>query len=575
MVLARRIGEQPGRPGPGPGRRRRRGLVGPDRLECRELRARGVVDLAVLSSSTSDSRAVDVSYEVRGLAEGDRRQIELALYRSADDRFDEEEDHRVGSARFVVEGEGDGSAALRRTAQVVAPDGLKPTPSRPFVLAVADPSGELDEADTSDNVAGFRKRVIGVVTHGGIQGSSSPPEWASILSESLREVGYDAVMTFTWAGESNTPGAAPKQGARLANLLLHTSTLFPWDEPVDLHLIGHSQGTVVNSSALLALERVTTPQLDAGFVRQTMLDPHAASNGAPGQASFTPGLEGWIARQATSAYQWMSGDPMVTVPLFVDEAEVYYQHTPAGLDGLPWSHNFWGQAPVVGRARYRDLTGPGMSHTGPTGVQTWYFKNVVPTLAEGGVFVNPSAITGRLVASPGDRTSGDLTRTAVASPAYTGTAAPGGTVRLLTQTVPGGPFLLLDEETVDAEGSWALSADDLPRGHYRMLVRGVVPAGIGPWTEFYPLLPLGRLAVRPGLDTLPGEQLDRLDRVGSTDPPPTRRSEDGPKGLPAPVPDRLADRAARPPDAFELSPGRERLLSRMAERLLTDRGRAG
>ncbi|WP_158633646.1 hypothetical protein, partial [Tautonia sociabilis] len=75
-------------------------------------------------------------------------------------------------------------------------------------------------------------------------------------------------------------------------------------------------------------------------------------------------------------------------------------------------------------------------------------------------------------------------------------------------------------------------------------------------------------AVRPGLDRLPPHALDRL---GSTAPPPTRRTVDGPKGLPSPLPDRLAERASRSPEPFELSPGRERLLSRMAERLLTDR----
>ena len=130
------------------------------------------------------------------------------------------------------------------------------------------------------------------------------------------------------------------------------------DEPVDLHLIGHSQGAVVNSAALLALERITTPQLSAGFTRATFLDPHAASNGAPGQGDFVGGIEGWITRLATSAYQSWAGDPMVTIPGFVDEAEVYYQHTPVELDGLAWGSNLWGQAPLVGRARYSDLTDP-------------------------------------------------------------------------------------------------------------------------------------------------------------------------------------------------------------------------
>lgn len=573
MSLARWIGSWASRVRGKPARPRLSGYPALDRLEPRELLAANPFDVTVLSVSTTDSQTVDLQFEVRGLADGERQTIEFGIFRSADERFDSTEDSQVGSIQITIEG--DGSGVVSATEQAIIPDGLRPTPARPFVLAVADPSGALDEADTSNNLASFRKRVLGVVTHGGIQSSSLPPAWAAQLSDALREIGYDAVITFTWAGESRTPGAAPKQGARLANIVLHASTLFPSDEPVDLHLIGHSQGAVVNSAALLTLEKIITPQLSAGFTRATMLDPHAASNGAPGQGSYTRNLEGWLTKQATSAFQWLAGDPFVTIPEFVAEAEVYYQHTPVEFDGLSWSSNLWGQAPVVGKAQYSDLTGPGMAHTGVTGVQTWYYLNVVPTLAEGGTFVNPTALTGRLQATPTDRTQGDLTRSSLATPTYSGTAAPGGTIRLLTQTVPGGPFHALGETTVADDGSWSITTDELPRGHYRVIARGIVPAGRGPWRNLYPLLPLGRLAVRPGWDQVRSETLDRFDHLGTTEPPPLRRSTDGPKGLPAPIPDRLLERSTRPPEIFELSPGRERLIARMADRLLTEQGRSG
>lgn len=543
-----------------------------DRLEPRELRAGDVIDVAVLAASTTDSRSVAIEFEVSGLSEGQSHPIDFGIYRSADGDFDPERDHRVGSVRVDVEGSPSG--VVSRSVSTEIPGGLRPTPARPFVLVVADPSGILDEPDTSNNAAGFRKHVIGVVTHGGVQVSSYPPAWAAQLSEALRDVGYDAVITFTWAAESRTPGAAPKQGARLANIVLHTSTLFPFDEPVDLHLIGHSQGTVVSSMALLTLEKLTTPQLAAGFTRATLLDPHAANNGAPGQGSYTKDFSGWITKHGTKYYKSLARDPLVTIPEFVDESEVYFQHTPVELDGLSWNTNLHGQAPIVGRATYSNLTGPGMSHSGVTGVQSWYYLNVVPTLAQGGRFVNPTAMTGRLVDAPDARTRDDLTRTAIASPTFAGTAAPGGTIRLITQMVPGGPFHQLGETTVDDEGSWSITTDDLPRGHYRMIARGVVPAGVGPWRDFYPLLPLGRIAVRPGMARLSDEQLDRLDRLGTTVPPPLRQTIDGPKGIANPVPDRLLERAAEPPEFFELPPGRERLLDQMARRLLTEQRRS-
>ncbi|WP_169972625.1 Ig-like domain-containing protein [Tautonia rosea] len=573
MSLARWIERWASRLRGNAARPQRSGLPALDRLESRELLTADLFDVKVVSASTPDSQAVDLRFEVRGLADGVQQSIDFGIYRSINESFDPIRDRRVGSIRVTVEG--DGSEVLSATERIAIPGGLRPTPARPFVLAVADPSGVLNEFDTTNNLAGFRKRVLGVVTHGGVQTSSYPPVWAVQLSDALREVGYDAVITYTWAGESRTPGAAPKQGARLANIVLHASTLFPADEPVDLHLIGHSQGTVINSAALLTLEKIITPQLSAGFTRATMLDPHAASNGAPGQGSYTRDLEGWLTKHGTSAYQWMAGDPFVTIPEYVAEAEVYYQHTPVEFAGQSWSSNLWGQAPVVGKAQYSDLTGPGMAHTGVTGVQTWYYLNVVPTLAEGGTFVNPTALTGRLLATPSDRTQGDLTRSSLATPTYSGTAAPGGTIRLLTQMVPGGDFHALGETTVADDGSWSITTDELPGGHYRMIARGIVPAGRGPWRNLYPLLPLGRLAVRPGWDQVRPETLDHFDRLGTTDPPPLRRSADGPKGLPAPIPDRLLDRSARPPETFELSPGRDRLIARMAERLLTEQGRSG
>lgn len=535
-------------------------------LEPRRVPAAMAPDVAVLGASTPDSHVVNVSYEVDGLAEGQRLDFDLAIVRSSDDRYDGA-DRRVATAH--VEAVGDGSGSVRGTAAVAVPGGLVPVPKRSYVLAVADPDDAIAEPDESNNVAGFRKHVIAVVTHGGIQESSYPPPWAVKLSQGLRDQGYDAVLTFTWASRSETPGAAPEEGPTLANDVLLASQTFPADEPVDLHLIGHSQGAVVTSRALAVLDKVTTPQLAPGFVRVTMLDPHAASNGAPGQFSTVKGFEGWLMGQATSAYQWLAGDPMVAVPASVDMTEVYYQHTPADLDGTDWPSNIHGQAPILGRAEYADLTGPGMAHTSVTGVQSWYWRNVVPTLGDGGGFVDPTAMTATLDAPAAARTIGEVTLTADASPTYTGTVAPGGTVRLLVQPSPNADFLVLDEATADADGHWTLNAPELPPGQYRFLLRGIVPAGEGPWDDFYPLMALGRLAIHPAAHS--PALLDALDAHGATvGTPPTRRSINGPRGLPSKVPARL-EATDNPPRSYRLTAVRERLIDRIAERIAAER----
>ena len=315
---------------------------------------------------------------------------------------------------------------------------------------------------------------------------------------------------------------------------------------------------------------MTTPQLAAGFVRVTMLDPHAASNGAPGQYSTVKGFEGWLMGKATSAYQWLAGDPMVAVPASVDMTEVYYQHTPADLDGTDWPSNLHGQAPILGRAEYADLTGPGMAHTSVTGVQSWYWMNVVPTLGDGGGFVDPTAMTATLDAPADARTIGEVTLTADASPTYTGTVAPGGTVRLLVQPSPNADFLVLDEATADAAGRWTLNAPELPPGQYRFLLRGIVPAGEGPWDDFYPLMALGRLAIHPAAHspTLARRpRRPRRNRRHAADPPLDRRPPRTCRRRSPPG----SKRPATLPRSYRLTAIRERLIDRIAERIAAER----
>jgi hypothetical protein len=69
-----------------------------------------------------------------------------------------------------------------------------------------------------------------------------------------------------------------KQSPRLARIILATANRFPADSVVDLELIGHSEGTVVNTYALATIQKEMPPSLQAGFIEDTLLDPHAANN---------------------------------------------------------------------------------------------------------------------------------------------------------------------------------------------------------------------------------------------------------------------------------------------------------
>src|SRR6202035_1760056 len=96
------------------------------------------------------------------------------------------------------------------------------------------------------------------------------------------------------------------QGVRLARRVLKAANRFPASEPVDLFFVGHSEGTVVNDQAIRRLETRMTlpPQLKAGYLAVTMLDPHAANPDVPGaQYSVASGPLGWLAKAVIDDYQ--------------------------------------------------------------------------------------------------------------------------------------------------------------------------------------------------------------------------------------------------------------------------------
>ena len=114
---------------------------------------------------------------------------------------------------------------------------------------------------------------------------------------------------------------------RLARIILHTASQFPTDDPVNLDFIGHSEGTVVNTYAIVKLESSMTPNLKAGFIVDTLLDPHAANNNLPGQQISFAGTLAGLARTIVTNYQASANDPPAFVPSIVDEAQVFFEHT--------------------------------------------------------------------------------------------------------------------------------------------------------------------------------------------------------------------------------------------------------
>src|SRR5262249_32861965 len=160
-----------------------------------------------------------------------------------------------GTPTLDLDGQAAASPGQHRLT-IPIPGGLTINPEHPYVLAVADPAAAAASGDPRAT-ASFRTYAIRVVTPRRPQDThrENGPPWELVMAYSLRREGYDAVIPFNWVASSNHAGAAAKQGPRLAQNIRNVTRRFPASDPVDLHLIGHSEGAVVNT---VALERLST-----------------------------------------------------------------------------------------------------------------------------------------------------------------------------------------------------------------------------------------------------------------------------------------------------------------------------
>lgn len=371
----------------------------------------------MISATTVDSQSVTYTYEIENSSLD--TPLDIAFYRSAKNHFDPTHDIKIGDQ--ILTGADLGPGTHTETAKLAG--GLPIDPAHPFVLAVADPqdviAGSEDPKDTHDT-ASFRTFIIGAVAHGFELTPGFPP-WVGTMANSLKKDGYDATIAFDWSATSGlpAPGMTVLAGQSLADAIATTVMQLPQLGPgdvIDLHLIGHSRGAVVISQAALDLEAMEQkgilPQLRAGYLKMTFLDPHPAHNlhsfGNPTQTWFSasPGPLGRLGFLLYTQFQAAAHDPEVVVPNNAADAEVYYQHTPYRQTFSPdenllvnFSEKFfinWGEVPVLGENRmplrggavvhYYDLTQIVHGHYE---VHDWYQQNVVPILGTATPFVSP------------------------------------------------------------------------------------------------------------------------------------------------------------------------------------------
>jgi hypothetical protein len=334
----------------------------------------------------------------------------------------------------------------------------------------------------------------------------------------MRHEGFDSVIAYNWALQSSTPGAAIKQSPRLARMILDVASKFPASAPVNLEFIGHSEGTVVNTYAIVALEPKLTPQLQSGYIQDILLDPHAANNSVPGQQMSFGGVLGGIARAIVTNYQAQAKDPPAFIPSVVDEAQVFFQHSQATSNEI---YNLWGQVPVKSDGpvvHYYNLTDMGVTHSGKKGVNYWFRDFIAPTLGNQAPLIQELQLNGqinnaessstasvsqtRLVqqadSARANRVYGPAQVVQNNQPEFSGTAAAGSIIRLYVSPAAKPMNLVLAGVTrANDIGQWSLTTrHPLANGQYRTLVSAFSRALVTrPGLAIVPTQPLGRLVI--------------------------------------------------------------------------------
>jgi hypothetical protein len=479
----------------------------------------------MLSAVTTNSKSVTIDYRVdQALVPGPASDFQFGIYRSSTPQFDASASlvstwtaSAQGQAGLPLDDNGQPAAAVgTHQLTIPLPAGLPPYPLKSYVLVVADPATGTANQDP-EQTAAFRTYVIGIVTHGGLINSSwkHGPPWELQTAVIMKQQGYDAVIPYAWVTDSSKPGRAAMQGPRLARKVLETASQFPAGSPVDLHFIGHSEGTVVNTQAIVALEKSMTPQLRSGYIEDTLLDPHAANNSVPGQFSVSGGLMGALAKGLIHRYQAQAHDPPVFIPQGVDAAQVFYQHTQASHDhgvnqGL---YNLWGQVPVPNLSgnpiAYYNLTGAGATHSGNYGVALWFRNFVAPTLGSQAPLLQTLRLEGQIdqattlaassrAANRARVQTWDPVRIAQnAQPEFSGTAAPGSTVRVYLGPASNPSVISPAGQTrAGATGEWTFTPRSLRNGRYRGIAMAFQRSSRPrPGLTIVPMTPLGRFTV--------------------------------------------------------------------------------
>lgn len=336
--------------------------------------AREVSQFALTRATTTDAKSVDVIYKTTD-TNIQNQSIHFDVYRSPT-KDTAPASHQIEiSKQEEIQDETNSDPHLHGVKLTFKnEDALKPNTDFPYVVVVATYNGK-------QSITYFRKWLLGAISHGfnrynqaGVIGfgfrayyhyeaglDDDPgriPDWETNMAQNLKAYDkYDDVISFDWTKTCALvqPDMAVNAGRDLSKQILDwvIAHLSHEGDVVDIHLIGHSRGTVVVTQALNDLVKYF-PDVDLGgsYIELTLLDPHPASDKFGQWADFGTngkGKETDIAIAAdlyTDHFQEIANDPPLMLPKGIKKIDIWYQQTrandlvgdPDGADTM----NLWG-----------------------------------------------------------------------------------------------------------------------------------------------------------------------------------------------------------------------------------------
>ncbi len=321
-------------------------------------------NVELIYATTTDAKSVSVDYMV---SDSNAQQIQFDIFRSDESRLTNNS-IKIGTA--TITDQEDISIGEHDNVMLISNIPLLPDTRMPFIIVVSNCKGETDTTH-------FQKWLLGAVAHGfdryAMEGgwvwstlfqSYELPPWEINMVRNLKQVDmYNEVIQFDWMSDCgiDKPGFPELEGRKLKNQIINwiiSYTNHPGDV-VDLHLIGHSRGTVVITQAINNLLNDPVGNgIKGSYIELTLLDPHPANNdlqkiwgnwGTPGtihSCGFQGALEINIAKNMTTDFQKTVHDPYLLIPPGINSVDVWWQATDADkLCSQPdqeYIQNLWG-----------------------------------------------------------------------------------------------------------------------------------------------------------------------------------------------------------------------------------------